>query len=75
MKKCKFIDSFYHLFLINLFWQCLWNSWILIFTFPKQQTATEVVLKECSEKYCLQKLPCKPAVKIYTNACEGDHTQ
>ena len=46
-----------------------------ILSVPKQQTAIESVLKRCSEKQCSQKLPCKPAVKIHKNTCEGDHIQ
>ena len=54
--KCKFIERNVSLliflsFIFNYqFWQCLWNSWILILTFPKQQTATEGILEKCSEK-------------------------
>ena len=50
-----------HWFFLSLifnyqFWQCLWNRWILILTFPKQQTATEGVLKNCSKKIVFAKV-------------------
>ena len=66
VEKCHFTDFLSFIFNYK-FWQCLWNRWILIFIFPKQQTATEGVLKNVPKnsvrKSCIVNLRSK-SIKI-----------